>query len=67
MFLDFAVAGHGLRDFRGRILIPVVFAAVTDENAAKFINLSDEVPVLHASSSSDWRRTQGISPEVKSR
>jgi hypothetical protein len=52
VLLDFAVARHWLRDFRGGILMPVMSAAVTDENTAKFLDLLDEVAVFHASSSS---------------
>jgi len=33
MFVDFTVARHGLGDFRGGILIPVMFASVPDKHA----------------------------------
>jgi hypothetical protein len=52
MFLDFAVARHGLGDFCGGILIPIMFSAVTNEDATKFFNLFDKIAVFHASSSS---------------
>jgi hypothetical protein len=52
MFLDFAVARHGLRYFCGGILIPIMPAAVPDKNATEFSNFFDEVTMFHASSSS---------------
>jgi len=52
MLLDLAVARDRLRDLGGRILIPVVLAAVADEDAAKLFNFPDEVAMFHASSSS---------------
>ena len=52
MFLDFAVARHGLSNLGGWILIPIVPAAVTDKNTAKFFNLFDQVTMFHASSNS---------------
>lgn len=49
MFFDLAVARHGLRDFGGWILIPIMLAAVTDENAAQAFNLYDQIAMFHAS------------------
>ena len=66
MFIDLAMTRNGLRDFGGGILIPVVFAAVADEDRTLGFNLLDEFAAFHADSSSPRRRTQGISPLVKS-
>ena len=46
MLLNFAVTGNGLRHFRGRILIPIVFSAVTNEDTAGFFNLSNQVAMF---------------------
>ena len=50
MFLDLAVSWHGLRDFCRRILLPIMSAAVADEDATENFDLLDEVAVLHATS-----------------
>ena len=52
MFLDLAVPGHGLRGLRERIVIPVVSSTVADEDRPEFLNLSDEVAMLHDTSNS---------------
>jgi hypothetical protein len=41
MLLDFAMPGDGLGNFRGGILIPVVFATVADENSATGFDFVD--------------------------
>ena len=50
VFLDLAVSWHGLRDFCRRILIPIMSAAVANEDATENFDLLDEVAVLHATS-----------------
>ncbi len=54
VFLDLSMTRHGLRHLGRRILIPVMPAAMTDEDTAKFFNLPDEIPMLHATSSFAW-------------
>jgi hypothetical protein len=41
VFFDLTMTRHGLRDFGGRILIPIVFAAVADESATRVFNPFD--------------------------
>lgn len=45
---DFTMARHGLRCSCVGVLIPIMAATVTDENAAKLLNLADQVSSLHA-------------------
>ena len=52
MLLDLAVPRHRLRHFIRGILIPVVPPAVANEDASEFLDLPDEVAVLHATSNS---------------
>ena len=66
MLVDFAVSGNGLRNLRGGIVIPVVFSAAPDQNAAELFDLPDEIPSLHEIMSSATLRTPGISPLVRS-
>ena len=50
VFFDFTMAGNWLGNFGNGILIPVVLAAVADEDTAEFLNFGNQVAVLHASS-----------------
>ena len=52
VLLDLAVSRHWLRHLGRGILIPVVPPAVADEDAAESLDFLDEIPVLHATSSS---------------
>ena len=56
-FLYLGVSRDRLRHFRLRVLIPIVLPAVPDENCATFLNLTNQVAPLHATSSTEWRRT----------
>jgi len=49
VLLDFAMARNRLAHFRPRILIPIVFPSVPDENAAHARELLNEVNALHES------------------
>ena len=51
--------GHGLADFGLGLLIPVVLAAVAEEDGARLTNFLDEIPPLQAEASSASRRTHG--------
>ena len=47
VFLDFAMTRDWLTHFRPRILIPIVFAAMSDEHATHARELLNEVNALH--------------------
>jgi hypothetical protein len=64
---DFPMAGHGLRNARLRIPIPVMFPAVPNEDASGFLQRADQVDPLHPMDSSVILRMPGISPLVRSR
>ncbi len=49
VLLDFAMARNRLAHFGPRILIPIVFPSVPDENAAHARELLNEVNTLHES------------------
>jgi hypothetical protein len=51
---------------RTRVLIPIMLAAVTDENTTHSVQLLDELDALQAICSSARRRTQGTFPDVTS-
>ena len=63
---ELAVARHRLTDSGLGILIPVVIPAVTDEDAAGFLDLPDQGHAFHWIWSSATRRTPGIRPLVSS-
>lgn len=65
-FLDFTMPRDGLTLFGARVLIPVVFPSVPDEDTPQRGQLLDEFDALHATRSSARRRTLGIEPFVKS-
>jgi hypothetical protein len=48
MLLDFAMAGDRLTHAGSGILVPIVPAAMTDEDASLLLNPSDEFEPLHA-------------------
>ena len=48
VILDLAVARDRLTHVRARILIPIVFPAVSDENTTHLGKLLDQVGALHA-------------------
>jgi hypothetical protein len=50
MFLDLAVSWHGLRDLCRRILIPIMSAAMANEDTTQIFDLLDQIAVLHATS-----------------
>lgn len=64
--VDFAVAGDGLEDTGLRVLVPVVFCAVADEEAALFVEAFDELDAFHWMVSSATWRIAGSSPLVRS-
>ncbi len=66
LFFDFSVTGNGLGDFSSGVLIPVMFATMTDKDASHFIKSSYEISAFHDTSSSATLRTEGITPLVKS-
>jgi hypothetical protein len=49
-----------------RILVPIAFPAVSNENASQFLEFLDEIPALHATSKSVTFRTAGMCPPDKS-
>src|ERR1039458_1900053 len=65
-FVYLRMPWNRLRNPGLRILKPIMLGAMPDENRAQFLDLFDQVTTLHAISSSAWRRTLGIAPEVKS-
>jgi hypothetical protein len=50
MFLDLPMSRHGLRYLGRRILIPVMSAAMANEDAAEIFDLFDKITVFHATS-----------------
>jgi hypothetical protein len=62
-FIDLGVPGHRLTDFGNQVLIPVVFAAVADENRAASFQGADQVTALQATSSSACWRTLEMAPK----
>ena len=64
---DFSVSWNRLRHSGLRIPIPVVIAAVPNQNAAEALDRFDQIAALHATSSSSTLRTSGIWPPVMSR
>lgn len=48
MLIDLTVARNGLTDTSVRVPIPIVPAAVTDEDTAGLLNLPDQVESFHA-------------------
>lgn len=48
------------------VLIPVMIRAVADEHAPHFLNGSNQLSALHATSNSPTLRTHGIKPDVSS-
>ena len=65
-WFQFEGALHGLRNFGSGIEIPIVLAAVSNEEAAEGFNLADQILSLHGSVSSASFRTPGTAPLVKS-
>jgi len=59
-FFDLSMPRHWLRHACEGILIPIVFPAMSDENAAHLLDLLYEVPALHANSNSATLRTAGM-------
>jgi hypothetical protein len=47
MFIDFAVAWNGLAHFRTRVLIPIMFAAMPNENATQACQLLNQFDAFH--------------------
>jgi len=66
ILVDLAVTGNRLTGACSRILIPIVPAAVADEDAAALLNLPDEVQTFHAIWRSATWRTPGTFPAVRS-
>jgi hypothetical protein len=58
--------GTGCAISRARILVPIVFPSMPNENASHFLNLLNEVAALHATSNSATFRTAGMCPPDKS-
>ena len=52
VLVDLAMPWDGLGDLGSWILIPVVFAAVSDEDTAEFLHGLDQITMLHATASS---------------
>ena len=67
VLVDLVMPGDGLADFGLGLLVPVVFAAVPEEDGAGLIDFLDEFAPLQAAASSAWRRTQGMVPPRRSR
>ncbi len=53
VFFDLSVSRDRLRHLRVRILKPVVFTAMSDEDRAAFLDLANQLPPLHATSSTE--------------
>ena len=66
VLVDFVVSRNRLAHLRRRVLIPIVFATVSNEDRALLFDFLDQFAPLHASSSSECWRTFGITPEDKS-
>jgi hypothetical protein len=47
VFIDLSMPWNGLRDFGGRIVIPIVLPAVSDQYTAIGFELSDKIFALH--------------------
>src|SRR5262249_8089996 len=65
--LDFTMAWNRLRCARFRILVPIVLAAVADQQTSALFHLADEINPFHSTASSAMLRTLGMSPLRKSR
>jgi hypothetical protein len=65
-FLDFAMAGDGLRDTRRRVAIPIMLATVANENAAIAFDGPDQGDPFHETTSSSTFRMPGIWSAVMS-
>jgi len=66
MVFDLAVTGYGLTGAGSRILIPLVPAAVANEDTSALFDLPDEIDPFHAIWRSAIRRTPGTFPPVRS-
>ena len=66
MLVDFGMPGDGLRNLANGIEIPIVLAAVSNEETAEGFKLADKIPSLHGSVNSASFRTPGTAPLVKS-
>ena len=52
MLINFSVSRNGLGGLGGRVVIPIMIAAMANKNAAKLLDLPDQIAMFHASSSS---------------
>lgn len=66
MFVDLPVAWHRLHRAGVRIAIPIMLAAVTDEQASELLDGLDQVRSFHDTANSSTLRTPGICPPVRS-
>ena len=53
MLIDLTMSRDGFGDVCGEISIPVVIAAMSNQNTAHLFDFSDEIETLHAISSSN--------------
>lgn len=65
-FFDFCVAGNRLSHSGAGVLIPIVFAAVANEDAPHLLDTRNQLAPLQATSSSAALRTAGMLPLVSS-
>lgn len=66
LFVDFAVAGNGLGNARGGIVVPVMLSAVADQDTTHLLKLLNELLAIQEISSSATRLTEGRLPLVNS-
>ena len=67
VFVYFAVSGNWLNYSGYRILIPIVFATMANNDAPDLCQMPEQVGSFHATCSSPTFRTQGVSPLERSR
>lgn len=62
MFIDLTMSRDGFGDLGGEISIPVVIAAMPNQNTAHLFNFAYEIEPFHANSNSALCRMPGMSP-----
>ena len=66
-FFDLFMPGNWLRDTRGRISIPIVFASMVYQNASTLLDPPYQVSTLHGMTNSPTLRAPEMCPPARSR